>query len=55
MISEKRESRFSKNQKFILTGITIFALILDSPQIYAAVEPHITITMDPGQTTKEQS
>lgn len=31
-------------------GIT--GLIASSPTIYAIVEPHITITMDPGQTTK---
>lgn len=29
----------------------IVGLILSSPTIYAIVEPHITITMDPAQTT----
>ena len=31
------------------TAITLFAF---TPTIYAIVEPHITINMDPGQTTK---
>jgi len=42
-------------RKFLIFGLlagTTIALIAFSPTIYAIVEPHITITMDPGQTTK---
>ena len=49
---KNKESKFTGNQKAVIIGISLFALIIISPQIYAAVEPHITITMDPGQTTK---
>ena len=42
-------------QKFLIFGLLvggIFGLVAFSPTIYAIVEPHITINMDPGQTTK---
>jgi len=37
---------------FSLLAGTAIGLIAFSPTIYAIVEPHITINMDPGQTTK---
>ena len=44
-----------KRKKFLFFGILVvgfIGLVAASPAIYAIVEPHITITMDPGQTTK---
>ncbi len=36
---------------FGFIGLATVSLIAFSPAIYAAIEPHITITMDSGQTT----
>jgi len=44
-----------KRKQFLFFGILIvgfIGLVAASPTIYAIVEPHITINMDPGQTTK---
>ena len=44
-----------KRKQFLFFGILVagfIGLVAFSPTIYAIVEPHITITMDPGQTTK---
>ena len=44
-----------KRKQFLFFGILIvgfIGLVAASPTIYAIVEPHITIDMDPGQTTK---
>jgi len=44
-----------KRKQFLFFGILIvgfIGLVVASPTIYAIVEPHITINMDPGQTTK---
>ena len=43
------------SKKLLMFGILtvgIIGLVASSPTIYAIVEPHITINMDPGQTTK---
>ena len=37
---------------FTILSIGIISGVVLSPEIWAIVEPHITITMDPGQTTK---
>ena len=44
-----------QSKQLLIFGILaggILGLIASSPTIYAIVEPHITINMDPGQTTK---
>jgi len=44
-----------QSKKLLFFGLLaggIIGLVASSPTIYAIVEPHITITMDPGQTTK---
>ena len=44
-----------QSRKLLMFGLiagTAIGLIVYSPTIYAIVEPHITINMDPGQTTK---
>ena len=44
-----------QSKKLLVFGILavgILGLIASSPTIYALVEPHITITMEPAQTTK---
>lgn len=44
-----------RSKQFLFYGVLIvgfIGLVAASPTIYAIVEPHITITMDPGQTTK---
>jgi len=43
------------HKKLLIFGVlagTVIALFAFTPTIYALVEPHITINMDPGQTTK---
>jgi len=42
-----------KRKQFLFFGILIVGFIglVSSPTIYAIVEPHITINMEPGQTT----
>ncbi len=37
---------------FTILSIGIISGVILSPEIWAIVEPHITITMEPGQTTK---
>jgi len=43
-----------KRKQFLFFGIlaVVIGLVAFSPAIYALVEPHIIINMDPGQTTK---
>ena len=44
-----------QSKQFLIFGLlacVILGVLVSSPTIYAIVEPHITITMDPGQTTK---
>lgn len=44
-----------KKNKLLIFGLlatAVIGIIALSPSIYAIVEPHITINMDPGQTTK---
>ena len=44
-----------QSKKLLFFGLLaggIIGLVASSPTIYAIVEPHITINMDPGQTTK---
>lgn len=41
----------NKSKWTIFGSLIVFALIIASPQIYAAVEPHIIMTLDAGQTT----
>ena len=35
-----------------ILSVGIISGVVLSPEIWAMIEPHITITMDPGQTTK---
>jgi len=37
---------------FTILSVGIISAVAFSPSIWAIIEPHITITMDPGQTTK---
>lgn len=39
------------NSKLTLVGLAIIASVIASPFVYAAVEPHIILTMDSAQTT----
>ena len=44
-----------QSKKLLIFGILaagIISLVASSPTIYAIVEPHITINMEPAQTTK---
>jgi hypothetical protein len=43
--------KLSQNQTISLFGILIIGAIMSTPVIFAAVEPHIILTMDLGQTT----
>lgn len=44
-------SNLSQKSRITIIGAIIIASIISTPFIYAAVEPHILITMDPAQTT----
>lgn len=44
-------SKLSQESRITIIGAIIFLSIVAAPQIYAAVEPHIILVMDPAQTT----
>jgi hypothetical protein len=43
--------KLTQNQTISIFGIMLIAAVISTPIIYAAVEPHIILTMDAGQTT----
>lgn len=46
------DSKNKRNLLFTILSVGIISGVILSPKIWAIVESHITITMDPGQTTK---
>jgi len=55
MLRKMGTEALEKRKQFLFFGILIvgfIGLVAASPTIYAIVEPHITINMEPGQTTK---
>jgi len=51
-MEQPKKPKFSLNQKLTIFTVIVVASIIASPFVYAAVEPHITINMELGQTTK---